>query len=495
MSDVPRSFRRLRLSAMIGSAGLGLLVLATTGLAANASADEATPPDSGGTFTVMAEARALDMAVETGVLGKPFPLVPGGQPPIYGSASSSQALVDSLADSTGYASAPYPGEFAQVLLPTVNGISRPGSQPCDCSLPPFPAYPFYVSSSYPGEPSAEQTNGPYGISSKSSENSTTADAHLGAVVGSPSVLSSRAVSTAERNPYTGAMVAKGDSVVQGFAIGPLLTIGDISAHAQLTAKPGEKPTRHSSFSVGTMTIAGVQVGLTDKGFQPLQGGPGGLPMASLDKTLAAAGIAVVYLPPRETETTIDSAGLAVTFTETAPVQGPVKVTMTFGRAKALLEPGAVPDTAGQRDDHSPAVSGPDDLTPTVGSASQAPPAASAFSGAATNPPETATPNVEPVAAPVAPPQPSALTGSVARGAGRPVAGRSRPSRLATSNDLASAIVGHKSSGVYLTLMAAALAAIAAAAATAGFGVRRLVPSAAATAAINRSVLRLPGGGK
>jgi hypothetical protein len=206
--------------------------------------------------------------------------------------------------------------------------------------PPLPPYPFIVSSSYPGTPSQSQVNGPYGISSTSGENSSTANAHIGLTTGSPSIGAISSTSVVNHDPTSGVATAQADTAITAFSLGPLLSIGDITGHAKLVTQPGQqKPTKETSFSVGSLTILGTTVGLTSKGLGPARATPLGVDVSALTGALSKAGITLTYLPAKETPTSVDSAGLLVSFNQQVQTQGQVKVTLTLGRVGADVESG------------------------------------------------------------------------------------------------------------------------------------------------------------
>src|SRR5437879_11180923 len=115
---------------------------------------------------------------------------------------------------------------------------------------------------------------------------------------------------------------------------------NVESHASVASGPGgDKPTMSSSFEVGTMTVGGVKVGVTDKGFIV---GPSANPrpdLGSLKPVLSAAGMEIEFLPTETTATGIVSAGMRITAKQTFPVQGPVKETWTVGRVRVSLNPG------------------------------------------------------------------------------------------------------------------------------------------------------------
>ena len=257
----------LAVSVVIGVGGVGPL---------------ASGADQTVTFTVAARADA--MSVEA--VDAQAPVVPGGQV-FFASPSSTQALVDSVGTSAGFASAPYPGDTAATGAGTVSGFTGT----------PVPAYPFYVTSSWPTAPSAANASGPFSVESKSSAADTVARAHVQFPPGdaNAAAFTSEAASTAGRQAGSGALVAEATTLVQGLSVGPDLAIGTIAARARLSGAPGAKPAKETSFSVGTITFAGATFGLTDKGFQPV----GAIPTVAPTDELKAQGITLRFLPARD----------------------------------------------------------------------------------------------------------------------------------------------------------------------------------------------------
>lgn len=306
----------------------GGLILLIGGLGVPAGAQDASSPVTSDTFSLAA--RAAPFAVE--LIDSGAPVIPGGQV-LYVTPTVTRAELDSVGSSTGFAAAPYPGDALPSIMGASNAVSPTG--------PVFPEYPFSVSTTYPGNAEQAQERGPNRIASTSSENGSEADAHIGLARGNPAVASVASTSIAKHDPGTGALTAQANGVIDGFSLGPTLTIGRVLGHAEITAQPGQKPTKQTAFSLGTVTVMGTTVGLTDKGFVPVADTPPGADFNSLTRQLSQAGITVSILPANETETTIDSAGLAIGFSaRDVPGHGLVKVTVTLGRVSAQLESGA-----------------------------------------------------------------------------------------------------------------------------------------------------------
>lgn len=328
-----------QLTRKVAVAILPLLMAPTVVLLTSGEARaESDPPEAFG-FSTQASADAMKMDVETGLFGDAFPGVPPGEPPLTGSAAHTEAAYDDLLNNNSLASAPYPGSFAVGMPGLLRGVSRPGGQPGIGQAPPLPNWPFVVSSTYPGREKSTQANGPYEITATSGPRGSAATARVG-VVGGASLLSPTSRSIATWDPSSGKFVAGADASFAAFSLDPLLELGDVESHAVLTAAPGAaKPTMTSSFEVGTMTVAGVKVGVTDEGFMV---GPSTQPrpdLGPLGGALSAAGITIEFLPAEATPTGIRSAGLRITSTQEFPVQGPVKQTWTVGRVSASLDPG------------------------------------------------------------------------------------------------------------------------------------------------------------
>jgi hypothetical protein len=318
---------------------LPLLMTSTSALLLSgvARADTALPDASG--FSVQASADAMKMDVQTGLFGGAFPGLPPDEPPFEGSAAYTEAVYDDLGNNSGVASTPYPGSFAVGFPGLLRGVSRPGGQPGIGQAPPLPNWPFIVSSTYPGREKSSQVNGPYGITATSGPNGSEAAAKAG-TMSSASLLSPTSHSSALWDPSSGTFVAKADSSFVAFALDPVLELADVESHASVTSAPGaDKPTTSASFEVGTFTVAGMKVGVTDKGFIV---GPSSNPrpdLGSLKPVLSAAGIEIQFLPTETTPTGIVSAGLRISAKQTFPVQGPVQETWTVGRVRASLNPG------------------------------------------------------------------------------------------------------------------------------------------------------------
>jgi hypothetical protein len=307
----------------------GLLVVAgtigaVTSHGPSARADD-VPGGTGfsGNYSLTARGDALILEI----VDKSAPLVPGGQL-IFASPATAQSSLDSLGNSQAFASAPYPGDFLANLTGTVNGLLAG-------QAPPVPPYPFIVTSNYPTTPSGNASVGPYVLDVKSSGSTSQSQAKMGALTGDPAVSSLVATSQVTENPDGSASAEASDSV-QLVAVGNLIQLGHIAAHAKVTVGRDGSVRKSSELDLGSLTVAGVPVGLTDKGLT-LAGSATALSAAPIEHLLAAAHIGMRYLPKTETPSSIRSAGLVLTYTTNAPGQGPVTVTVTYGQVSASAE--------------------------------------------------------------------------------------------------------------------------------------------------------------
>ena len=274
------------------------------------------------TYQVLARADAFTVEM----VDSSAPAVPGGEV-VKASPATSQSVVNSLGQSVGFASAPYPGDFIISGPGTFNGVRPPGA-------PELPYYPFVAYSSFPGEPKAEAAQGPYRLKATSEHFASAAEAEMAAAGnGQPAIARAFASTKSVVDSATGELTALADSTMDGLAIGPLI-IGHVAGHAKMVAGPGQNPSKETAFSVGTVTIAGTTVGFTDKGLQ-MAGGAAAVPdISALSETLSTAGITLTYVPSTQTPTSIESAGLAVGYNGQIPGQGPRRFVVTLGRVRA-----------------------------------------------------------------------------------------------------------------------------------------------------------------
>lgn len=325
-----------------------VLVSAPGPAAVSAAASEATelPPFS-------AVSRADPLLVELIAAGAP--VVEGGKVG-YLTPVSTQALVDSLGQSQAFASAPYAGDLVTTAPGTANGAAGGDTQ--------VPDFPFYVYSEYPARPDDQFDAGPYHVVASSVRGSSHGVG--GAEVGlDPVTFEATSTSDAAVDEDTAVIHASATATVAPTAITDQIVLGEFRAEARVSLDPSD-PTgrieRTSSVSLGTTTVAGVPVGITDQGIVVL-GNPVPADVDLVEQTLKAADVEFELIPPDETEDSVTSAGLRVTYTTSIPDLGRSTMRLTFGFAYASLSVGApvvIPAT--------PASAGPVPVTTAPGSA-------------------------------------------------------------------------------------------------------------------------------
>jgi hypothetical protein len=299
------------------------------GCAVPARADDDQQADTSSSFFSVSAASS-PVGVEFFDAGAP--VIPGEI--VYASATATKAAVDSVGNSAGFAAGPYLGDNVPALMGAFNALGPAG--------PILPPYPFMVASQYPGTPKQVQDSGPRHLAATSSENSSDADAHVGLARGNPALLSVSSTSVAKQDPATGLLTATADGTVEAFSVGPTLTIGQLISHAEVTGRPGERPAKKTTLSIGSLTVMGTLVGLTDKGLVPVPGTPKTADLNSLTKQLAATGLTLGLLPGEDTDAGTDSAALVIGIARDFPGHGLVRVRVILGRVRARVESGAPP---------------------------------------------------------------------------------------------------------------------------------------------------------
>lgn len=309
-------------------------LIATAGLIGAAGIAVAAAPPGGAAndsiFSMQARADALGVQV----VGSGFPVVANGEL-VFATPATAQSSLDPTS-SQGFASAPYPGDTFANLPTTVNGLGAG-------SLPPVPSVPFYVTSSYPTQPRSSQQIGPYVIATESQPISASSDAKIGLSTFAPQVLSVTAHSSVMRDPQTGRMVAEATTDIAPFNVNGLLSVGEIRSSSVLVHDPAKSAAvdKQTSLSVGTITIAGVEVGLTDKGL--VLAGQRLVPVdvSALSALLAPSGVTIAYVPGHQTATSVTSAAVEITFRKKLPAPFlDTTVGVVLGRVSATAVPGS-----------------------------------------------------------------------------------------------------------------------------------------------------------
>jgi hypothetical protein len=316
----------------------GAAVLAAAGPAGADGSDDLA-------FRATAEAAAvrMTMTVANG---------PGTNDPIDVPGPISHAAVNSLGSSSAFASFPYPGD-AGVTVPGLIPAVVPGA-------PSLPPYPFYAKSEHPIVPKAQQAAGAVNLSAESTQTASKAAGSAGPQGDGPGSMSSEA-SVTEMNdtrqlylaPGTAAVVATSKAVVAAFAAGPL-TLGRVVSTASVTLLADGTLQRKSGLELSGIRIGDQTVGLSSSGFvAPGSGVP--FPAGAQDQlstALAGGGMTVEFLPERQTDDGIVSAGLRIRQERDMP-NGRDALTWVIGQAAASAVGGARSDGVSQDSSSSP----------------------------------------------------------------------------------------------------------------------------------------------
>lgn len=298
-----------------------LLVTVLAGLGTASGAQTEPLPD---TFTI--SARADGLLVELYLPQTPLIGTGGGLVDL--SSASAQSLVNSLGRSTAYAGAPYPGEIIVGVPGLINGLGAGG-------LPPAPDYPLYVNSDFPAEPARRAEFGPYVLEAASESLTSGSSVEAGGSSGTVALGAISATAESFIDEESGLLVAEATSTVDPIAIGDLLSVGRIETRVRMEARPGELPEVMSSTDLGTITVAGIKVGLTDLGLE-LAGPLPGVGTGALTGLLSAADIEIEIVPAVQTETTYVSEGLRISHETEVPALGTVGVSYVVGRASVSI---------------------------------------------------------------------------------------------------------------------------------------------------------------
>lgn len=305
--------RGLALGVLLGSAGIGMAVTAGSAQA-----------DPTNTYDLSAQGDGMYILVAG-------PNLPAGLPgPI--SPYASFAAVTSNAVSRGFAGAPYLGPLLQTLPGLVGGLSQG-------TVPPLPELPGYVTTQDPNIPEANQVQVGYEIRSKSDPFSSKSSAGVGAAAQATS--QPQAFSSTETTANDdGTTVAKATAGATGINVGPISLL-DVSSNVSITSDGKAAPTIVNTTNIGTISIAGIKVGLTESGFTILGSNlalPASAVFDTLNTVLGAAKTKIELLPSATVKSadgksvTVQSGALRVDTTQDIPGVGNTSVTYIFGRS-------------------------------------------------------------------------------------------------------------------------------------------------------------------
>lgn len=362
--------------------GVPAVAAAVLALPGSASADPGAPTAPGGTYTLAAQAVALDSTFT-------FSSVPFGIPLSNGSYGASAAL-DSLGASRSDAGAPY-APLLFTLPQTGNGAAQSLFK---ASLPVVPRLPGYVSAQFPLDENDEQNAGGYVL---------TAEARERKAIGQVSIGGQSAMAS-QNNVFATASSLIGDDGVarvvgaagaSALSLKGIFDLANVSSALQVQQRPGAAPEVSGTNNFGTITFAGLTSGITGNKVTFL--GSSSQPLStnsvdSLNAALKPAGVHLAFLPQKLTYTDgststgstvakgktlqgVDSGALQISMTGDVPSQGPTTETITVGQVHVITTNTAL----AQAFPASPPIGGADQ----PGVAAPAGPAA--MSGAATSP--------------------------------------------------------------------------------------------------------------
>jgi hypothetical protein len=289
-----------------------------------------------------------------------------------------QTVVDSIGESSAYASFPFPGAGPATSPALVRGASG--------GKLPAPDYPLFVSSKAPANPKQQFGNGPLALQAESSDQASTATATVGLDGGGGTALG-LSKSHAESGAKGDGVSAVATSETTGFSAGPL-QIARVVSKATTTFGPDGKLTR-----AATTVVEGASVGGTPVVIDKPDLGP-------VNQLLAQAKIQVDFAPKQEVDTGVTAPMLRITQHDDS---SGATIIYQIGEASAFVDAALPPSYAAA----SPSAA-PDDATPA--------PATTAEQGSATEPspssPEAAAPVTGPTTTPTAEPAVAAVTAPV-----------------------------------------------------------------------------------
>jgi len=315
----------LRTGILVGLVSLGLVApFAPTARAA-------------GAFTATAGGSIVGVAFTT-VPGVGFDqLVDAGAP-------EAQAALDSLGDAPAWASEPYPSGSVLAAPGLVAALTEGATSPY---IPPYPL----VASADSVTPHDHRDAGTVALDATSAPVRSRSSATDGV---------NAVTATTALDPSTTDVLATATATVAALDLAPEVSISGVAASATLRRSPDGASQRTSSFTAGTLTVAGLPIPLTDAVLATIAQHRGA---SSFDATLAAHGVTIEYLPATTTDTDVMSAGLRITSVMQAPAAvasglDHAVAVLTFGQAWArvtnsafvpvpipsLSEPAPVPET-------------------------------------------------------------------------------------------------------------------------------------------------------
>jgi hypothetical protein len=279
-------------------------------------------------------------------------LVGGEENPVTASLPGSQARIHAVFGSKGWAGAPYSATVADNIGAT-GEVTERISQP---QLSDGAQLPVFAIAEYPSSASASKTLPGGGLEAKSSADSASGKAAIGAASSDAGTVGSVTTTSSASCAADMTLEAVGDSVATGIDIGGVLRIASIRSHARVVLTAAGERTLEGTLEINGATVGGQAVSITEKGVV-LAGSASALPKDPIRPALKEAGITVTYIEgvedPDEGQILAPTLQVKVAQTATTPNgPQPVAVTYDFGRALALAALDGVE-------------AGPDELVPDV----------------------------------------------------------------------------------------------------------------------------------
>jgi hypothetical protein len=307
---------RARLLAAATVAGT-LITGTVTGLA----------PGAGAALGYTASAAATGVRISETVPGSP-----GAETLIDGGSPVSQALLAAGGTSTAFASDPYPGPVAAAFPGQLRGLAP--------QLPAVPDYPYYVSASYPTNPTPDAVASPGGVLT-----ATAGPSEVRARAASGRTASGMSAARLEaRTEVTGredSVRSQAKSIAETVVLGPL-TIGSVVSTATVTLQADGQLVRQSSLEITGLRLNDQALAISD-GAVVLAGTDVPLPQGSpLAEALSKAGLEISYMAPRRTDNGLISEALVVRRIQDTP-NGTARIIFTFGQAVSTIDGTVLPE--------------------------------------------------------------------------------------------------------------------------------------------------------
>ena len=245
-----------------------------------------------------------------------------------GGAPVTQALVNGVGESVGFAAMPHPGENAIALPSLLVPLLVP-------QAPSVPPYPLMARSESPTTPTASASGGAIELQARSTERLSEASSVSGGGENQGASVGQVETHVIARLDDAGGVVSEAMSAAESFSATGVLRIGATTATAMATHPADGPPTAESSFTAEGVTVAGTAVGVSDKGIL-LPGQTNPVPDTSgLSPALDAVGVSMRYLAAQEVDDGVVSAGLEVVVPVVIPGTGTASVRYVFGQARAI----------------------------------------------------------------------------------------------------------------------------------------------------------------